>query len=145
MTDLYQKLLMEHSHHPRNFRKADHANRTAEASNPLCGDRVALYVELEGGIIEDISFQGEGCAILRAATSMMTEAVKGKSTADAQRLVGLFHCLVTGQDEVESEELGALAAFGSVRYYPARIKCATLGWHTLRAALEGKGATVPAD
>ncbi len=145
MTDLYQKLLLDHSRRPRNFRKADQANRTAEGFNPLCGDRVTLYLELGGGVIKDISFQGEGCAIFRASISVMTEAVKGKSVARAQRLVELFCRQVTGVEEVDPKELGDLEAFGGVRYYPSRVKCATLGWHTLRATLEGKGATVSTE
>lgn len=145
MTELYQTLLLDHNRRPRNFRKADHANRTAEGFNPLCGDRVTLYLELEGGVIKDISFQGKACAISRASVSMMTEAVNEKSVAQAQRLVELFLRHVTGGDEVDSKELGDLAALDGVRYYPSRVKCATLGWHTLRAALDGKGATVSTE
>lgn len=145
MTELYQKLLLDHNRHPRNFRKAGHANRTAEGFNPLCGDRVTLYLELDGGVIKDISFQGMGCAIARASVSMMTEAMKGKSVAQTHRLVELFLRQVTGEDEVDSKELGDLAALGGVRHYPSRVKCATLGWHTLRAALEGKGAKVSTE
>lgn len=138
LTELYQELVLDHNSRPRNFRKAANANRTAEGFNPLCGDRVTLYVQLEDGIIKDVSFQGTGCAISRASTSMMTEAVKGKTMEEAQRLFDLFHREVTGR-EADPEALGDLEAFAGVRDYPSRVKCATLGWHTLRSALEGKG------
>lgn len=144
MVDLYQELLLEHNSRPRNFRKSDRANRTAEGSNPLCGDRVTLYLELEGGVIEDISFQGKGCAIARASISMMTEAVSGKGLAETQRLAELFLRQLTGE-EADCEELGELEVFRAIRFYPSRIKCATLGWQTLRAALEGKCATVSTE
>lgn len=145
--ELYQELVLEHSSKPRNFRKAEKANRKVEGFNPLCGDRVTLYLQIEGDAIKDVSFQGSGCAISRASTSMMTEAVKGKSAPEVQRLFETFRAQITGAGDspAEPEELGELEAFAGLRHYPSRVKCATLAWHTLQAALKGKEGAVSTE
>jgi nitrogen fixation protein NifU and related proteins len=140
--DLYQELILEHSKAPRNFRQSPAATRQAEGCNPLCGDRFTVYLTMEGDSIRDISFQGSGCAISKASASMMTQAVKGKSAAEAERLFESFHRLCIGQPHSNGDaELGKLTAFSGVSEYPTRVKCATLAWHTLEAALEGKQET----
>lgn len=138
LEDLYQQLIIDHSRHPRNFRPLAHADRRCEGYNPLCGDRVTVYLQLEGDRIADAGFQGVGCAISTASASLMTEAVKGKSVGEAVRLFEAFRLLVTGKPAPADVELGKLAAFGGVAAYPVRVKCATLAWHTMRAALEGR-------
>lgn len=137
LRDLYQDIILEHSKNPRNYRALAGANRSAEGFNPLCGDHFTVYLEIGDGKIRDVSFQGSGCAISKASASMMTQAVKGKSTEEAEQLFEKFHHVVTGKDGAESEALGKLAAFAGVSEYPVRVKCATLAWHALRAALEG--------
>ncbi len=140
--DLYRELILEHSKAPRNFRQSPAATRKAEGFNPLCGDRFTVYLTIEGDSIRDISFQGSGCAISKASASMMTQAVKGKSAAQAGRLFESFHRLCTGQPHSNADaELGKLTVFSGVSEYPMRVKCATLAWHTLQAALEGKQET----
>jgi len=142
LRDLYQEVILEHSKAPRNYRELPAANHKAEGFNPLCGDRFTVYVTMDGDAIKDISFQGSGCAISKASASMMTQIVKGKSTAEAEKLFDSFHKLVTGHASANGEaELGKLAVFSGVSEYPARVKCATLAWHTLHAALEGKQET----
>ena len=137
--DLYQEVILEHSKAPRNFRKPESANRQAEGYNPLCGDRCTVYIDLENGSIRDIGFQGSGCAISRASASMMTQMIKGKSRAEAAKLFEQFHNLVTGKAEAaKAADLGKMAVFAGVSKFPARVKCATLAWHTLQSALEGK-------
>ena len=138
LRELYQEVILDHSRKPRNFRVLQHA-RCANGHNPLCGDRVSIFLDMEGGVIREVSFQGNGCAISTASASMMTEALKGKTVEEAQRLFGLFHELVTtGADAHEAEDaLGKLAVFEGVREFPVRVKCATLPWHTFRAAVEG--------
>ena len=138
--DLYQEVILEHSKAPRNYRKPAGANGEAEGYNPLCGDRCSVYVDVENGAIKDIGFQGSGCAISRASASMMTQSVKGKSKAEAAQLFDQFHRLVTGDADAvaRARELGKLAVFAGVSKFPARVKCATLAWHTLQSALEGK-------
>jgi len=154
LRDLYQSVILDHHKKPRNFRKMEGANRSAEGYNPLCGDKIDLYVQLDGEVIKDIAFVGSGCAISTAAASMMTESLKGKTRAQAQALFEQFHELVTGDVNSFSREaspsaaelpLGKLAAFGGVREFPIRIKCATLPWHTLQSALKGKEATVSTE
>ncbi len=140
LRELYQQVILEHSRSPRNFGKLEGANRTAEGNNPLCGDQLRLYVEVEGDVVRDIRFEGSGCAISRASASLMTESVKGKSLGEARSLFERFHRMVAGVARVEAEEeegLDKLAVFSGVRQYPVRVKCATLAWHTLNAALEG--------
>jgi nitrogen fixation NifU-like protein len=136
LRDLYQEVILDHSRKPRNFRVLQHA-RCANGHNPLCGDRVSIFLDLQGGVIREVSFQGNGCAISTASASMMTEALKGKTLEEAQRLFGFFHDLVTTGSHDAEEELGKLAVFEGVREFPVRVKCATLPWHTFRAAVEG--------
>ena len=145
--DLYQEIILEHSKAPRNFRKPATANQEAEGFNPLCGDRCTVYLDVENGAIKDIGFQGSGCAISRASASMMTQTVKGKSKAEAEELFGQFHRLVTGEGDSISKaaEMGKLAAFAGVSKFPARVKCATLAWHTLQSALLGKQEPVSTE
>jgi len=145
--ELYQELILEHSKAPRNYRKPDGANREAEGYNPLCGDRCTVFLDVEGDAIKDIGFQGSGCAISRASASMMTQSVKGKTRAEAARLFDDFHRLVTGDEKAmaSAQEMGKLAVFGGVSKFPARVKCATLAWHTLQSALQGKHEPVSTE
>jgi nitrogen fixation NifU-like protein len=140
LRDLYQDVILEHSKAPRNFRELAKANHKAEGFNPLCGDHFTVYLDLEGDSIRDISFQGSGCAISKASASMMTQSLKGKTKADADKLFVRFHDMVTGHEPAKGEpvELGKLEVFSGVSEFPVRVKCATLAWHTLQAALEGK-------
>ena len=140
LRDLYQEVILEHSKAPRNFKKLSNANHRAEGFNPLCGDRFTVYLDVDGDIVRDIAFEGSGCAISKASASMMTQTVKGKTVAAAERLFSDFHKFVTTQDRRESDAaaLGKLAVFSGVAEFPARVKCATLAWHTLQAALEDK-------
>jgi nitrogen fixation NifU-like protein len=138
LRELYQDVILEHSKAPRNFRELPKANHKAEGYNPLCGDHFTVYLDLEGGKIQDVSFQGSGCAISKASASMMTQSVKGKSKEEAEKLFARFHQLVTGAENGDREALGKLAVFSGVSEFPVRVKCATLAWHTLEAALEGK-------
>jgi nitrogen fixation protein NifU and related proteins len=136
LRDLYQEVILDHNRVPRNFGKLPNANREAEGHNPLCGDRVRVSLHVEGDRIEDIAFQGSGCAISTASASLMTEALKGRTVEEARRLFHGFHdLLTTGGD---ADDLGKLAVFAGVREYPIRIKCATLAWHAVQAALEQK-------
>jgi nitrogen fixation protein NifU and related proteins len=140
LRDLYQDVILEHSKTPRNFRVQPAANHKAEGFNPLCGDRFTIYVTLEGQAIQDVSFQGSGCAISKASASMMTQSIKGKTMAEAEKIFERFHEMVTGhaQRPAEESDLGKLTVFSGVSEFPVRVKCATLAWHTLHAALEGK-------
>jgi nitrogen fixation protein NifU and related proteins len=147
LSDLYQEVILEHSKAPRNFRKPATANQEAEGYNPLCGDRCTVYLDVEDGAIKDIGFQGSGCAISRASASMMTQSVKGKSRTEAAKIFDQFHKLVTGDKDAVSNasDLGKLAVFAGVSKFPARVKCATLAWHTLQSALEGKHESVSTE
>ena len=147
LRDLYQEVILDHSKKPRNFRRIEAADRTAEGFNPLCGDRVTVFVTLEEGKVKDISFQGSGCAISTASASMMTERLKGKTPEEAEEIFQRFHDLVTGKGSGAGAvpELGKLAAFSGVCGFPIRVKCATLVWHTLKAALEGKQQPVSTE
>jgi nitrogen fixation protein NifU and related proteins len=147
LRELYQQVILDHHKKPRNFRKLEKANRQADGYNPLCGDKVSVYMEVEEGIIRDISFIGTGCAISTAAASMMTESLKGKSISDAELLFNCFHSLVTGDGnaDFDASAMGKLAVFSGVREYPVRVKCASLAWHTMRAALEGRKDTVATE
>ena len=147
LRDLYQDVILEHSKAPRNFRELPAANHKAEGFNPLCGDRFTVYVTLEGDAIRDISFQGSGCAISKSSASMMTQSVKGKTKAEAEKMFARFHELVTGMRPrmANEPELGKLAVFSGVSEFPVRVKCATLAWHTLQAALEGKQEAVSTE
>ena len=141
LSDLYQEVILDHNKSPRNFRKLEGANRTAEGYNPLCGDRVTVYVDVEEGVIKAISFEGSGCAISKASASMMTESLKGKSTVEAEALFERVHQMLTGESgaDADSRGLGKLAVLSGVCQFPARVKCASLSWHTLRAALKREG------
>lgn len=147
LSELYQNVILEHNRSPRNFRALEDANRRVEGNNPLCGDRVTLYLRLEDGVIQDVGFQGSGCAISRASASLMTTAVKGKTEAEAGALFERFHRLVTGTlGPADSETLGKLAVFSGVSEFPIRVKCATLPWHALRQAIAaGQGNGQPAE
>jgi nitrogen fixation NifU-like protein len=144
--DLYQEVVFDHNRNPRNFRVMDDATRKIDGFNPLCGDRITLYLKLRDGIIEDVSFQGQGCAISTASASIMTEVVRGLTEQQAHELFATFHRITTGQDDdVQLEELGKLAVLAGVRAYPARVKCATLAWHSLEAALADDATTVSTE
>jgi len=145
LRELYQQLIIDHSKKPRNFVKLEDANRTAEGHNPLCGDVVTVYLQLEDDVIRKIGFQGSGCAISKSSASMMTDSVKGKNKDEAQALFERFHALVTGDGTGDPSDLGKLAVFSGVREFPVRVKCATLAWHTMRAALEGRGEIVSTE
>jgi len=146
LRDLYQEVILEHSKAPRNYRAQPAANHKAEGFNPLCGDHFTVYITMEGDAIKDISFQGAGCAISKASASMMTQSVKGKSAAEAEKLFETFHNLVTGHAHSNGDaELGKLAVFSGVSEFPARVKCATLAWHTLQAAIEGKQEAISTE
>lgn len=146
LRDLYQDVILEHSKAPRNYRELPAANHKAEGFNPLCGDRFTIYVTTEGDSIRDITFQGSGCAISKASASMMTQSLKGKSTAEASKIFERFHKLVTGQESSNGDaELGKLTVFSGLSEFPVRVKCATLAWHTLQAALEDKQEAVSTE
>jgi nitrogen fixation protein NifU and related proteins len=147
LAELYQQIIIDHNRRPRNFKKVDDANRTVEGHNPLCGDRIVLYVRLDGDVIGDVGFQGSGCAISQASASLMTSAVKGKTRAEAERLFQAFHGMVAGPAgaPADPQALGKLSAFAGVRQFPARVKCANLPWHTLHAALLGKGESISTE
>src|SRR5262249_38883324 len=144
LKELYQEVILEHSTHPRTFREMATASRKVEGFNPLCGDHFTIYVDLKDGAISDISFQGAGCAISKASASMMTQTLKGKSASEAEAMFEKFHGLVTGKSGGE-ESLGKLAVFSGVSEFPLRVKCATLAWHAVRAALEGKEEAVSTE
>jgi nitrogen fixation NifU-like protein len=136
LSELYRDVIVDHNRKPRNFRPMPDADCRAEGFNPLCGDRLTIYVKLQDGVISDVSFQGSGCAISVASASMLTESVKGRSVEDAERLFGTMHAMLTRDDaDVDVPSLGKLGALSGVRAFPARVKCASLCWHTLDAAL----------
>jgi nitrogen fixation NifU-like protein len=141
LDDLYQEVILDHQRNPRNYAKLPTANHQAEGANPLCGDHVTVYLDVKDGVIKDISFQGEGCAIAKASASMMTSVVKGKSLADASDTFNRFHQMITGGQDpcFDLEALGKLAAFSGVSAFPVRVKCASLAWHTLNAAIREPG------
>jgi nitrogen fixation NifU-like protein len=144
---LYQDLIVDHKRNPKNFRAIAGASRSAEGHNPLCGDRLTLYLDLDGDTIRDIAFQGAGCAISTASASLMTERLKGRTVAEAHALFARMHDLLTKDQapDADLEGLGKLAALSGVREFPTRIKCAVLSWHTLRAALSDDHATVSTE
>ncbi|MBI3893324.1 MAG: SUF system NifU family Fe-S cluster assembly protein [Candidatus Wallbacteria bacterium] len=147
LRDLYQEVILDHSKKPHNFKRLESPCCRAEGFNPLCGDQLSLFVRVDDGIIRDIGFEGSGCAISKASASMMTAAVKGKTAAQAELLFEHFHKMVTGQpgDPFDAEIMGKLAVFSGVCEFPARVKCASLAWHTLKAALEGAGVPVSTE
>jgi nitrogen fixation NifU-like protein len=147
LRELYQELIIDHSKRPRNFKVLEAANRKLEGYNPLCGDKVTVFLELERDRVKNVSFQGSGCAISTASASVMTESVKGKTLADVEALFEVFHQMVMGKPPAagNAPELGKLAVFSGVSEFPARVKCAALAWHTLHAALQGTGETVSTE
>ncbi|MCU0634247.1 MAG: SUF system NifU family Fe-S cluster assembly protein [Gemmatimonadaceae bacterium] len=148
LRELYQSVILDHNRKPRNFRAIEGAAHTAHGRNPLCGDEVQVFVRLEGDTVADVSFTGQGCAISRASASLMTTAIKGKPRAEVDRLFARFHALVLGKDPVEDVargDLGQLVVFGGVSKYPVRVKCASLAWHTLKAALADGDAVVSTE
>lgn len=143
LRELYQEVIFDHYRQPRNYGQLADANRKAEGYNPMCGDKVKLYLRLESGVIADVRFEGSGCAISTASASLMTEIIKGKSRQQALELMDMFHSLVTGT--ASTEKMGKLAALVGVREFPQRVKCATLAWHTMKAALEDVAETVSTE
>ncbi len=147
LRELYQQVILDHQRHPRNFRALAQADRVSRGANPLCGDRVTVYVKLAGAQLSALSFEGVGCAISTASASLMTEHLTGKSLDEAEWLFAAFHALLAenGPQTQDIDSLGKLAVLAGVRRFPARVKCATLPWHTLRAALRGEGRTVSTE
>ncbi len=139
LSELYQQVILDHNKKPRNYRRLETANRSADGHNPLCGDQLTVYLQLDEGVVKEVSFVGSGCAISKASASMMTQSLKGKTRAEAQILFDEFHRMVMGELDAEGTDnhLGRLKIFAGVRDYPARVKCASLSWHTMHAALEG--------
>lgn len=146
LNDLYREILLEHNSKPRNFRKLEDANRTANGFNPLCGDKIELYIKVVGDVIADVGFQGSGCAISRASASMLTQSIKGQSVVRAQEVFEAFHSMLTDPDsEPDYDTLEDLECLAGVSEFPTRIKCAILAWHTLHAALDGGSAAVTTE
>lgn len=146
LRELYQQVILDHNKNPRNFREMPDATNRVDGYNPLCGDHYTIFLKLEDGTIREVSFTGSGCAISKASASVMSSTVKGKSKEEAERLFETFHSLVTGDASgLSAAELGRLAAFSGVSEFPARVKCATLAWHTLRSALEGRDEKVTTE
>ena len=141
LSDLYQEVILDHNKRPRNFRALDAPTHQAEGYNPLCGDRLTLYLKLNGDTIEDVSFEGAGCAISKASASLMTDAVKGLTVDGARRLFERFHQVVTTPPDQPVEEMGKLSSLAGVREFPVRVKCASLAWHTLKAAFHNERRT----
>ncbi|HET7697012.1 MAG TPA: SUF system NifU family Fe-S cluster assembly protein [Vicinamibacterales bacterium] len=141
LADLYQEVILDHNRRPRNFHALAGASHTAEGYNPLCGDRLTLYLKLNGETIEDVSFEGAGCAISKASASLMTDAVKGRTKAEAEALFARFHRMVTTPPDQPIEEMGKLSSLAGVREFPVRVKCASLAWHTLKAAFNDERRT----
>ena len=138
LSDLYQEVILDHNRRPRNFHALADASHTAEGYNPLCGDRLTLYIRLADGVVADVAFEGAGCAISKASASLMTDAIKGRTIAEAEALFARFHRMVTTPPEQAVEDLGKLSAFAGVREFPVRVKCASLAWHTLKAAFSNE-------
>jgi nitrogen fixation NifU-like protein len=145
LRELYQQVILDHNRNPRNFHELPAATRKVEGYNPLCGDHYTVYLDLDGETIRDVAFVGSGCAISKASASVMSSSVKGKSRDEANALFERFHRLVTGDSTLQAEELGKLAAFSGVSEFPARVKCASLAWHTLHTALAGEENVVSTE
>ena len=147
LRDLYQQIILDHNRNPRNYRALDNPDRSAHGDNPLCGDKIVVYVRLDDDVIADVSFQGTGCAISQASASLMTTTVRGKKIDQAEKLFRKFQAMVTARvdQEPDRKSLGKLAAFGGVREFPARVKCANLPWHTLHAALAADNETITTE
>jgi nitrogen fixation NifU-like protein len=147
LRELYQEVILDHNKRPRNFRVPDPVNRKAEGYNPLCGDKITVFLYVEGDVIKDLGFQGTGCAISKASASLMTDALKGKTLDEANKFFDQFHDMVTtpANVEVKSEALGKMAVLAGVREYPMRVKCASLAWHTLKAAMQAENDVVSTE
>ncbi len=147
LSELYRELILDHNKSPRNRRRLEGADRSAEGYNPLCGDRVTIFVNVEDDVVREVTFEGTGCAISTASASLMTESLEGKTLGEAKALFDDFHDMVTGEpcEESKPPSLGKLAVFSGVRQYPARVKCATLAWHTMSAALAQQNQTVSTE
>jgi nitrogen fixation NifU-like protein len=147
LRELYQEVILDHNKSPRNFREIPDADHVNQGHNPLCGDNVTIYLKVRDGVIDDLSFQGSGCAISKSSASMMTAALKGKTEEEAETIFQSFHRMVTGENATEEDEqiLGKLAVFGGVREFPARVKCASLAWHTLHAAINEEKTPVSTE
>ena len=147
LRELYQEVILDHNKSPRNFKKLETANRTAEGYNPLCGDKIDIFLDVEDDVVKDISFQGSGCAISKASASLMSTIIKGKTVDEAKKLFEKFHDLITGKlDENTSiEELGKLAVLSGVKEFPMRVKCASLAWHTMLTALKNESKIVTTE
>jgi nitrogen fixation NifU-like protein len=145
LRELYQQVILDHNRNPRNFHELANATRKVDGYNPLCGDHYTIYLQLDGDVIKDIGFTGNGCAISKASASVMSSSVKGKTVGEANELFEKFHRLVTGEGGLDAAEYGRFAAFSGVSEFPARVKCATLAWHTLKCALAGEAETVSTE
>ena len=145
LNDLYQEVILDHNRRPRNFHAIADATHSAEGYNPLCGDRLTLFVQIEGDRIADVAFEGSGCAISKASASLMTEAVKGRTVADARALFERFHTMVTTAPDQPVNDLGKLSVLAGVRQFPIRVKCASLAWHTLHAAMNARDELVSTE
>jgi len=144
LDELYQEVILDHNRRPRNFRALD-AGQKAEGFNPLCGDRITVYLSVDDGVIRDVAFQGSGCAISKASASLMTESVKGKTVAEAQALFERFQQMITARADAPVDNLGKLTVLAGVRQFPVRVKCASLAWHTLRAAVDARNEVVSTE
>jgi nitrogen fixation NifU-like protein len=138
LSDLYQEVILDHNRRPRNFHALDSATHAADGHNPLCGDRLRIYLKVEDGIVNDVAFEGAGCAISKASASMMTDAIKGRTVGDVDALFERFHRMVTTPPDRPVEDMGKLSSLAGVREFPVRVKCASLAWHTLKAAMSQK-------
>ena len=145
LTELYRDVILDHNKNPRNFGKPESPDREQEGYNPLCGDRMTIYLNLDGETLRDVYFQGTGCAISKASASVMTETLTGKSKTEARKIFEQFHAMVTDGNEVDIMEVGEVAALSGVNQFPLRVKCATLAWHALLAAMDGRGNTVTTE
>jgi nitrogen fixation NifU-like protein len=147
LRELYQSMILDHNKRPRNYCKPECTNRSAEGVNPLCGDQITVYLDVEDGVVKDVGFGGTGCAISTASASLMTQSIKGMKIEDAERLFREFREMVTSdpQSSVEEDELGKLAVFSGVREFPMRVKCATLAWHAMSEALHDSGKTATTE
>ena len=147
LRDLYQEVILDHNKNPRNYHKLDDANRMAEGRNPLCGDHYTIYLVVEDDKVKEVAYEGSGCAISKASASIMSQELKGKSIAEAEKIFQLFHKVVTGEEDAidHLDELGKLAAFAGVAEFPVRVKCATLAWHAMHNALKAKGTEVSTE
>jgi nitrogen fixation NifU-like protein len=144
LQDLYQEVILDHNKRPRNYRAIE-GGQQAEGYNPLCGDRLTVYLRIDNGRIQDVSFEGSGCAISKASASLMTDAVKGKTVAEATALFERFHRMITRSPDEPADDLGKLSVLAGVRQFPVRVKCASLAWHTLHSAVEGRGDVVKTE